>query len=369
MIFGITNDSDGNAIQRLSVSTKLAIGLPPQEGGKNYPTKLDHFVFLRKPSDSKKGTLWEPDPELTKHYKDNPRQVDIILLDDKLENVFPTKMAWWVASQCKCWGDGNEATRRTVEHPEGQSWSPCGPTCPDLRAGRCKPSGDLRFMLADFPRLGAVARIHTTSYRSIGQIHSSLQQIQIITGGRLAGIRATLAVRPEKISYEEKGEKDKGQRKSTTIYALSLEMKADGIRKLVDKMTETARLFEQTRKMLGSGRVEIEDEPEEETAAEIQPEFYPQVPSVAAESENQDAAPQVVQRPCGDNGFITAEQRRDLYKLASRANVTHSDLTTWLSENHQVDSTARITPEAAAGAEAWLKNVAEMPLEDETANV
>ena len=47
MIIGVTHDQDGRVIQRLSVSTKVSIGLPPN-GDRNHPTKLDHFVFLRK---------------------------------------------------------------------------------------------------------------------------------------------------------------------------------------------------------------------------------------------------------------------------------------------------------------------------------
>ena len=47
MIIGVTHDQDGRVIQRLSVSTKVSIGLPPN-GDCNHPTKLDHFVFLRK---------------------------------------------------------------------------------------------------------------------------------------------------------------------------------------------------------------------------------------------------------------------------------------------------------------------------------
>ena len=46
MIIGVTHDQDGRVIQRLSVSTKVSIGLPPN-GDRNHPTKLDHFVFLR----------------------------------------------------------------------------------------------------------------------------------------------------------------------------------------------------------------------------------------------------------------------------------------------------------------------------------
>ncbi|HXW90309.1 MAG TPA: hypothetical protein VEK33_07160 [Terriglobales bacterium] len=65
MIVGITHDSDGRAIQRMSVSTKVAIGLPPN-GERNHPTKLDHFVFLKKKK-AEEGTEWEPDPELLAH--------------------------------------------------------------------------------------------------------------------------------------------------------------------------------------------------------------------------------------------------------------------------------------------------------------
>ena len=88
-----------------------------------------------------------------------------------------------------------------------------------------KPSGDLRFVLADFPRLGSVCRIHTCSYRSVHQIHSALQEIQTFTGGRLAGITAKLTVRPEEATYFDRKEKRK---KTSSIWALSLEVEGDG---------------------------------------------------------------------------------------------------------------------------------------------
>jgi hypothetical protein len=47
MIIGVTHDQDGRLVQRLSASTKVSIGLPPN-GNCNHPTRLDHFVFLRK---------------------------------------------------------------------------------------------------------------------------------------------------------------------------------------------------------------------------------------------------------------------------------------------------------------------------------
>ena len=217
MIIGVTHDQDGRVVQRLSVSTKVSIGLPPN-GDRNHPTKLDHFVFLRK-TKSANRVEWEADPELTRHYGEQCRELHIMLIDDDIENVFPSSYAWWTAIERKCWGDGITATRRTAEKPGGQPWPQCGNGCPELAAGQCKPSGDLRFVLADFPRLGSVCRIHTCSYRSIRQIHSALEEIQTFTGGRLAGITAKLTVRPEEATYFDRKEKRK---KTAPIWALSL---------------------------------------------------------------------------------------------------------------------------------------------------
>jgi hypothetical protein len=269
MIIGVTHDPDGRVVQRLSVSTKVAIGLPPN-GDRNYPTKLDHFVFLRKKRTAK-GVEWDPDPELMKHYGNECRTIRIVLIDDDIENVFPTSYAWWAAVERRCWGDGSQATRRTAEKPGGEPWKPCGKGCPELATGQCKPSGDLRFVLADFPRLGSICRIHTTSYRSIRQIHSALQEIQSFTGGRLAGLTAKLVVRPEGTAYIDPKDKRK---KSTTIWALSLEVDGQDMKKLVANLTENARVFADTRKLLGNGRVLEVVEDEADQAAELANEFY-----------------------------------------------------------------------------------------------
>ena len=33
-----------------------------------------------------------------------------MLMDDDIENVFPSSYAWWTATERKCWGDGTTAT-------------------------------------------------------------------------------------------------------------------------------------------------------------------------------------------------------------------------------------------------------------------
>ena len=323
MIIGVTHDQDGRVIQRLSVSTKVSIGLPPN-GDCNHPTKLDHFVFLRKKKSANR-VGWEVDPELTEHYGDECRELHIMLIDDDIENVFPSSYAWWTATERKCWGDGTSATRRTAEKPGGQPWTTCGSGCPELTAGQCKPGGDLRFVLADFPRLGSVCRIHTCSYRSIRQIHSALQEIQTFTGGRLAGITAKLTVRPEEATYFDRKEKRK---KTSSIWALSLEVEGDDMRKLIANLTENARLFAETRKLLGSGGKVFEVvEDEQEQAPEVAAEFYPASANgpVAAEGaaagSPSDAIPSRYRAASHDEAFAplrTALPRLAGTDLASR---------------------------------------------------
>ncbi len=286
MIIGVTHYQDGRAVQRLSGSTKVSIGLPPN-GERNHPTKLDHFVFLRKKKTANR-LGWEVDPELTEHYGDECRELHIMLIDDDIENVFPSSYSWWTATERKCWGDGTNATRRTAEKPGGQPWTTCGSGCPELASGQCKPGGDLRFVLADFPRLGSVCRIHTCSYRSIRQIHSALQEIQTFTGGRLAGSTAQLTVRPEEATYFDRKEKRK---KTSSIWALSLEVEGEDMQKLIANLTENARLFAETRKLLGSsGKVLEVVEDEQEQAPEVAAEFYPSSPNGSSPTESTESA-------------------------------------------------------------------------------
>jgi hypothetical protein len=285
MIIGVTHDQDGRVVQRLSVSTKVSIGLPPN-GDRNYPTKLDHFVFLRKRKSANR-VGWEVDLELTEHYGEECRELHIMLIDDDIENVFPSSYAWWTATERKCWGDGTTATRRTADKPGGQPWTTCGNGCAELASGQCKPGGDLRFVLADIPRLGSVCRIHTCSYRSIRQIHSALQEIQTFTGGRLAGITAKLTVRPEEATYFDRKEKRK---KTSSIWALSLEVAGEDMQKLIANLTVNARLFAETRRLLGpTGKVLEVVEDEQEQAPEVTAEFYPPSVNDSPETESTDA--------------------------------------------------------------------------------
>ncbi len=78
-----------------------------------------------------------------------------------------------------------------------------------------------------------------------------MQEIQTFTGGRLAGITAKLTVRPEEATYFDRNEKRK---KTSSIWALSLEVEGDDMRKLIANLTENARLRRLGRSMLSLWR-------------------------------------------------------------------------------------------------------------------
>ena len=286
MIIGVTHDQDGRVVQRLSVSTKVSIGLPPN-GNRNHPTKLDHFVFLRKKK-SVNRVEWEADPELTRHYGEQCRELHIMLIDDDIENIFPSSYAWWTATERKCSGDGITATRRTAEKPGGQPWTTCGNGCPELAAGLCKPSGDLRFVLADFPAPRKCLP-HSHQLLSLDPPDSlCLGRDPDLHGRPLGRHHQQMVIRPEEVTYFDRKEKRK---KTASIWALSLEVEGDDMRKLIANLTENARLFAETRKLLGSGKVLEVVEDEQEQAPELTAEFYPANGSPNNESAEASHAP------------------------------------------------------------------------------
>ena len=300
MIIGLTHTRDGQAIEKLTVITKVSIGEPPEEG-RNYPKKLDHFRFQTKdPSGD-----WIVDEKLqqlliTKQAEEedstdkNPvRSFNIQFVSDDIEQVFATSYAWWGSSERKCHGDGLQAQRvlseikdkKILEENKGQRfapWTPCGDDgCPELEKKMCKPHGQLRFMIPEQRVMGAVSVFNTTSYESIRRIFSGLNRIHTLTRGRLAGLKLRLVLKPGQARYRD----SKGATKTSNAFFAHVEFRAEDHEKMLEEMVAQSFQLEthlamQERKVLalGSGR----DLPgvvtltEEEDAKVIQPEFYPE---------------------------------------------------------------------------------------------
>ena len=300
-ILGLTHDESGAALERLPVTIKVAIGEGPEPGEQNgHPRRLDHFIFKRKALRGQ-DVVWEPAPDIAEAFGEKPTELGIIFLNDDPREVLHTEYAWWTPTGCKCHGelvqiengDGTRyemrAVRRTQKHPEGKPWPgnykyldgpkkgqpvpPCGDGCPDLERGDCRPSGDLYFILEKFPTLGAVCRIHTSSYRSVRNLSNGLMQIRRFNAGHLAGIKAVLKATPERIWYTDR----EGLRHSSVAHILSLEIGATDIPGLVASMNEPTRLLEQGRASFGArGKAQfVAREEDAERAQEIAAEFYP----------------------------------------------------------------------------------------------
>jgi hypothetical protein len=148
-------------------------------------------------------------------------------------------------------------------------------------------------------------------------------------------------VHPEKSSF-----RDKGVLKPTTIYALSLEIEARDFQQMLTAMTGPARMIDDTRKLLGTGRqVEyvVDEEEEEATAARVQPEFYPDKAAKDAqeadeERKRQEAAEALPQEAelvsqAKPEAKITAAQWKALEDISQNNGWKRTDWTALFERN------------------------------------
>lgn len=313
-ILGLTHDQNGVALEKLPVTIKVAIGEGPEPGNQNgHPRPLDHFVFKRKMLRGQ-DVIWESASDIGDLFGEKPTELGIMFLHDDPKEVFRTELAWWTSGGYKCRGElvqitnGGEphfemrAVRKTQKCPQGEAWPGeykfiggprkgeplplCGEGCPDLKRGDCRPSGDLYFILEKFPRLGAVCRLHTSSYRSVRNLSNGLMQVRRFNGGRLAGIKAVLRAMPEKIWYYDRS----GNRHTTVAHILSLEIPMQDIQESTTNFRGPIGLSlpgDESRP--GPHKQYTVQGAAAERAQDIAPEFYPE--STSDESVDKSTEP------------------------------------------------------------------------------
>lgn len=350
MMFGITHDPDGTPIIREPKILKVGIGLPrgpacnvwmaPDNTWKirvgfkqgeakvytfqsraeaekfyqdtinqapvcNYPRKIGFFTFTR-PVLVDGAERFEPDFPAIEAHGPTPTEIDIVFLDDQ---PFTGSYQMWSSAELKCHGDGINAMRvLSMATPEqrdlseaaaaageryfpiiGGCWT-CG--CPYSKEpdakhpSPCKPGGDLKFQLARNIRVGGTAYFHTTGYRSIAQIFSSLFRLKSLTGDRLVGIPLKMVLRPYKTTHN-------GQ--AATQYGVGLEFRAEDIealrRNLIEQAWSIRKLMQppQPVKMIEAGQEDPVDGDDDTPigAGAMADEFYP----AAIEEGEQDPQP------------------------------------------------------------------------------
>lgn len=221
-----------------------------------YPRKLGFFAFTRPTAD---GT-YEPAWDAIEQHGPMPTEIDVLFFHDE---PFETSFAMWGATELRCKGNGLQAERlvrfilnedktatdaeRFVakQQQDGRvaidgCWSQgCRFSRPTTVNGKeqpspCKPSGDLKFQLASSIVIGGTAFFHTTGFRSITQIFSSLAAFKQLTGGRLAGIPMRFVIRPYMTKHNGQAAKQ---------YGVSLEFRAETMEALKRKLIEQASAF------------------------------------------------------------------------------------------------------------------------------
>ena len=236
------------------------------ERGKSFraPQKLDHFVVTTTEKDEDDDFV--TDERIMATLGENCRSIKVRLpYNDPVLN-FPTSYAYFDSAKCVCRGDGKYA------QDENGKVIDCDPaTCPWSQAGKCKPNGVLSVILDDAPAVGGVYKFRTTSWNSIRNILSSMDFIQRITGGILAGLPLEMTLVPKTTNVP-------GQKMTTTIYMVNLVYRGT-----IVQMIEMAKAEAQLRagaineiKMIeNQARLMLESPIPEEECSDIACEFYP----------------------------------------------------------------------------------------------
>lgn len=263
------------------------------------PRKLPYFTFTRPVTQENGMELHEPDWDAIEAHGPMPTEIDIVFLDD---NPFSGAYQMWSATEMQCRGDGlvaqrvlslaandNERALAEQSKKDGSKYFPiiegcwmngCSYSKPVVKGNKeypspCKPGGDLKFQLASNIRVGGTAYFHTTGYRSISHIFSSLERIKALTGGRLAGIPLKMVLRPYRTKHN-------GQ--AATQFGVSLEFRAEDIQALRKNLMEQAWKFRElavptpTRHYLEAPNEPAIDDDDDEEAPHSAPtmanEFY-----------------------------------------------------------------------------------------------
>jgi len=146
-----------------------------------------------------------------------PTQIPILLPYDSLDLDLPHRLAYYKGRTAYCTGDGEQAMRLTVTgqrsvdgkdvptYGPAEPFGPCGTTCPDLQARRCKPHGKFRCVLATQANVGGCYEFQTTSWNSLRNLAESLRMIQAATRGKLAWIPLRFEISPQTVQPREGG--------------------------------------------------------------------------------------------------------------------------------------------------------------------
>lgn len=202
---------------------KIKIGIKgavvQSQGGKSFqpPKKLDHFVVtgLNRGPDNN----FVRDATIHEEIGDQPKELPIRLIYDDPALNFYTRLVCFQGRIQFCTGDGEKAQRLQGKQLVDYA-CPCERINQDYTPaeGRCKVAGMLSCILDCQQIVGGVWKFRTTSWNTCQALTGSLALISRITGGVLAGLPLTLAIRPKTVVAP-------GTQHTQTVYVVGIEFR------------------------------------------------------------------------------------------------------------------------------------------------
>ncbi|WP_220183706.1 recombination directionality factor [Marinobacterium marinum] len=253
---------------------RIAIGKVIEKDGKRLPQKDDQFT-LTSQIQTRDGWLAHPlDESLREAQSGKLRRIPIRLLFNEPELNLRAEYSLFDRSTARplCVGDGEQCRRRTRE---GMQTLPCPSPdgCELSQGGRCKPYARLNVIVGDDDPLGTFI-FRTTGFNSIRTLAARLQYFKAVSGNKLSCLPLELRLRG----------KSTRQSHGTPIYYVDITLR-DGMD--LEATLANAQQMAMDRHEVGFDQQTLDQaarmgfangdfEEQEEDAAAIVEEFYPQ---------------------------------------------------------------------------------------------
>lgn len=243
-------------------------------GGKKFrmPEKLDHFIVTTRHRGDDENFVIDEQIHSHESVGLQPTELAGVLMYETPEENFHAEMVQY-SGRSKIWScDGEEA--------ENLKTGACG-ACPRLKGGecKCKPYARLHLQLWASPYTMGYHVFRTTSWETANNIQTALEEIYE-RFGTCYNAPVKLVLYPAEDSYVEGG-KEKTSQSWKVGLVLAMSMEAAMV-----QMVETKRRMELAKnelKMLAAGVQQDLAQRDEEEAAAIASEFFPDptaVPSI-----------------------------------------------------------------------------------------
>ena len=211
--------------RRLTRVGKLRLGEKKKgTGGSEYPSAVDYFLCKEDESTSENAAR-----AFAHDYGVKPKEIKICFPSNEPDKFFEQ----WLKRYGKTRGlicKGNGESETVVDEASGEMQDiECDPSeCLYYQKKQCREVASLQFFMPDITGIGAW-QIDTGSYNSIVNLNSAIEQVMLLTGGRIAFVPLELIIREKKVHFRD----DKGKEISKMVDVLDIAMERLDVRKLL----------------------------------------------------------------------------------------------------------------------------------------